>query len=46
SYVFYDSTQKRISFLDGSIFAPRYEKKNLIFQIDAILHTFQTASKC
>ncbi len=45
SYVFYDSTQKRIYFLDGSIFAPRYEKKKLIVQIDAILHTFKTASE-
>ncbi|CUS77605.1 protein of unknown function (DUF4837) [Candidatus Kryptonium thompsonii] len=45
SYVFYDSTQKRIYFLDGSIFAPRYEKKKLIIQIDAILHTFKTASE-
>ncbi len=44
SYVFYDSTQKRIYFLDGSIFAPRYEKKKLIVQIDALLHTFKTAS--
>ncbi|MFN3134271.1 MAG: DUF4837 family protein [Candidatus Kryptonium sp.] len=45
SYVFYDSTQNRIYFLDGSIFAPRYEKKKLIVQIDALLHTFKTANE-
>lgn len=45
SYIFYDSTQKRIYFIDGSIFAPRYEKKKLIIQVDALLHTFKTASE-
>lgn len=45
SYVFYDSTQKRIYFIDGSIFAPRYEKKKLVIQVDALLHTFKTASE-
>lgn len=43
SYVFYDENQKRIYFIDGSIFAPRYEKKKLVIQIDALLHTFKTA---
>ncbi len=45
SYIFYDEKQKRIYFIDGSIFAPRYEKKKLIIQIDALLHTFKTASE-
>jgi hypothetical protein len=45
SYIFYDEKQRRIYFIDGSIFAPRYEKKKLIIQIDALLHTFKTASE-
>ncbi len=45
SYIFYDEKQKRIYFIDGSIFAPRYEKKKLVIQIDALLHTFKTASE-
>ncbi|CUS76924.1 protein of unknown function (DUF4837) [Candidatus Kryptonium thompsonii] len=45
SYVFYDSTQKRIYFLDGSIFAPRYEKKKPIIKKGPFLHAFKTASE-
>ncbi len=45
SYIFYDEKQKRLYFIDGSIFAPRYEKKKLIVQIDALLHTFKTATE-
>jgi hypothetical protein len=42
SYTFYDPATKRIYMLDGSIFAPKYEKKKLILQVDGLLHTFRT----
>jgi hypothetical protein len=45
SYIFYDEEQKRLYFIDGSIFAPRYEKKKLVIQVDALLHTFRTKSE-
>jgi len=44
SYLFYDETQQRIYFLDGSVFAPRYEKKKLIQDVDVMMKTFVTAS--
>ncbi|HWP81895.1 MAG TPA: DUF4837 family protein [Bacteroidota bacterium] len=40
NYTFYDAETKRIYMLDGSIFAPRVEKKKLIIQVDGLLHTF------
>ncbi len=43
NYTFYDEPTRRIYILDGSIFAPRVEKKKLILQVDAILHSFRTA---
>lgn len=39
---FYDERDRRIYMLDGSIFAPRVEKKKLIMQVEALLHTFRT----
>ncbi|HAL56136.1 MAG TPA: DUF4837 domain-containing protein [Bacteroidetes bacterium] len=42
NYTFYDETAKRIYTLDGSIFAPRVEKKKLILQVDGLLHTFRS----
>jgi hypothetical protein len=42
SYAFYDTVTQRIYLIDGSIFAPRVEKKKLILQVDGILHTFRT----
>ena len=45
NYTFYDERSRRIYVTDGSIFAPRVEKKKLILQVDAILHTFRTAAE-
>lgn len=45
NYTFYDEQSRRIYVTDGSIFAPRVEKKKLILQVDAILHTFRTAAE-
>lgn len=42
NYTFYDEPTRRLYMLDGSIFAPRVEKKKLILQVDALLHTFRT----
>ena len=42
NYTFYDDASRRIYMIDGSVFAPRYEKKKLILQVDALAHTFQT----
>lgn len=44
-YTFYDQKTRRIYLLDGSIFAPRVEKKKLILQVDALLHTFKTVAE-
>jgi hypothetical protein len=41
NYTFYDTTTRRLYMLDGSIFAPRVEKKKLVLQVDGILHTFR-----
>lgn len=43
SYLFYDETQKRLYFVDGSVFAPRYEKRKLIQDIDVMIKSFRVA---
>ena len=42
NYTFYDEKSKRLYMLDGSLFAPKYYKRNLIQQIDVILQSFLT----
>ena len=42
NYTFYDEKTKRIYMLDGSIYAPKYYKKDLIQQLDVILQSFST----
>jgi hypothetical protein len=42
SYTFYDEVTKRIYMLDGSIFAPKFDKKKLIQQMDITLQSFLT----
>jgi hypothetical protein len=41
NYTLYDPESQRIYMIDGSIFAPRYEKKKLILQVQALLNTFE-----
>jgi hypothetical protein len=41
NYTLYDEVSGRIYMIDGSIFAPRYEKKKLILQVQALLNTFE-----
>ncbi|GAB6282753.1 MAG: DUF4837 family protein [Ignavibacterium sp.] len=45
NYFFYDENSHRIYMLDGSLFAPRYYKRNLIQQIDVLLKTFMTGDQ-
>lgn len=45
NYTFYDENTKRIYMLDGSVFAPKYYKRNLIQQMDVTLQSFMTASE-
>jgi len=42
NYTFYDEKSQRLYMLDGSIFAPKYYKRNLIQQVDVILQSFLT----
>jgi len=42
SYTYYNASQQRIYILDGSVFAPRFEKKKLLQDVDVLLHTFRT----
>ncbi len=42
NYTFYDENFKRIYMLDGSIYAPKYYKRNLIQQVDVLLQSFLT----
>lgn len=44
NYTFYDDSTRRMYMIDGSIFAPRVEKKKLILQVDGILHTFEPST--
>lgn len=44
SYLFYDESQRRIYFIEGSVFAPRYEKKKLIQDVDVMIKTLRFAS--
>ncbi|MCW8849862.1 MAG: DUF4837 family protein [Melioribacteraceae bacterium] len=45
SYSFFDEETGRIYILDGSIFAPKYFKKDLIQSVDVLLHSFKTESE-
>ena len=45
NYVFYDEDTHRLYMLDGSVYAPRYYKRNLIQQMDVTLQSFRTAKE-
>jgi hypothetical protein len=42
NYTFYDEKSHRIYMIDGSIYAPKYYKRNLIQQMDVMLQSFRT----
>jgi hypothetical protein len=45
NYTFYDEKSKRLYMLDGSVFAPKYYKRNLIQQMDVTLQSFMTEAE-
>ena len=45
NYVFYDEATQRFYMLDGSVFAPKYYKRNLIQQMDVTLQSFRTKNE-
>ncbi len=45
SYTFYDESTKRLYMIDGSVYAPKYYKRNLIQQMDVTLQSFMTADE-
>ena len=45
NYTFYDEDTQRIYMLDGSVFAPKYYKRNLIQQMDVTLQSFRTTKE-
>lgn len=45
NYTFFDEKTKRLYMVDGSIYAPKYYKRNLIQQVDVILQSFMTENE-
>ncbi len=45
NYFFYDEKTQRIYMIDGSVYAPKYYKRNLIQQLDVTLQSFRTKSE-
>lgn len=45
NYFFYDEELRRIYMIDGSVYAPRYYKRNLIQQMDVTLQSFRTKAE-
>ncbi len=45
NYTFFDEKTNRLYMLDGSIYAPKYYKRNLIQQMDVLLQSFMTGSE-
>ena len=45
NYTFFDEKTNRLYMIDGSIYAPKYYKRNLIQQIDVILQSFKTEAE-
>ncbi len=45
NYTFFDEKTNRIYMLDGSVYAPKYFKRNLIQQMDVTLQSFMTEAE-
>lgn len=45
NYTFLDEKTNRLYMLDGSVYAPKYYKRNLIQQMDVLLQSFMTGSE-
>lgn len=44
SYAFYDEGQDRLYLIDGMVFAPDYDKREFLRQMEVIAHTFRTGT--
>jgi hypothetical protein len=42
NYTFYDETSGRLYMIDGMVFAPGYDKREFLRQMEVIAHTFRT----
>lgn len=42
NYAFYDQQQDRLYMIDGMVFAPSFDKREFLRQIEVIAHTFRT----
>ncbi|NQV74129.1 DUF4837 family protein [bacterium] len=42
NYTFYDESSRRLYMLDGMVFAPGYDKREFLRQMEVISHTFRT----
>lgn len=42
NYTFYDREQERIYMMDGTVFAPDYDKREFLRQMEVIAYTFRT----
>lgn len=45
SYVIVDEQRRKLYYLEGYVYSPGYDKKNLIREVDAILSSFRTPSE-
>jgi len=45
NYFFYDEKLQRVYMIDGSVYAPKYYKRNLIQQMDVTLQSFRTEAE-
>jgi len=45
NYFYYDEKSQRVYMIDGSIYAPKYYKRNLIQQMDVTLQSFRTEAE-
>jgi hypothetical protein len=45
NYTFLDEKTNRLYMIDGSVYAPKYYKRNLIQQMDVLLQSFMTESE-
>ncbi|PSQ65454.1 MAG: DUF4837 domain-containing protein, partial [Bacteroidetes bacterium QH_2_64_74] len=45
TYTFYDRSTDRVYMLDGSVFAPDYDKLDLLRQMEVMARTFRTAEE-
>lgn len=45
NYTFFDEKTDRLYMIDGSVFAPKYYKRNLIQQMDVLLQSFMTENQ-